>query len=107
MLKLFKMLMQIELSSPLLSLQNPKRAPKSITLIKKSAKSKKIVFKATNKKIKYGKKYKSSMIVKNGKSRYVYIGKKRYLKSTAVKVTNVKYSPLNLPDDIKNLIVNN
>ena len=47
------------------------------------------------------------MIVKNGKSRYVYIGKKRYLKSTAVKVTNVKYSPLNLPDDIKNLIVNN
>mgnify|MGYP001164472284 FL=1 len=84
-----------------------KKGAKIYYAYKKSAKSKKIVFKATNKKIKYGKKYKSSMIVKNGKSRYVYIGKKRYLKSTAVKVTNVKYSPLNLPDDIKNLIVNN
>ncbi len=49
-------------------------------------KSKKFYFKATKKKIKKGKKYKSSMIVKHGKTRYVYIGKKRYVKSSALKI---------------------
>lgn len=58
-------------------------------------------------KIKYGKKYKSSMIVKNGKSRYAYIGKKRYLKTSTIKVVSVKYAPVQLSDDLKNLIVQN
>lgn len=63
--------------------------------------------KSTKKKIKYGKKYKSSMIVKNGKSRYAYIGKKRYLKTSTIKVVSVKYAPVQLSDDLKNLIVQN
>ena len=47
------------------------------------------------------------MIVKNGKNRYVYIGKKRYVKQSAMKIVSAKYTPLNLPDDLKNLIVEN
>lgn len=78
-------------------------SPKS----KKGAKAKKVYFKATKKKIKYGKKYKSSMIVKNGKSGYAYIGKKRYLKTSTIKVVSVKYAPVQLSDDLKNLIVQN
>lgn len=37
------------------------------------------------------------MIVKHGKTRYVYIGKKRYVKSTAVKTVSIKYAPVKLP----------
>lgn len=74
---------------------------------RKSKKSKKIIFKASKKKIKYGKKYKALAVGKYGKTRYVYIGKKRYLKLNSVKMTNIKLSDLNLPDDLKNLIVNN
>ena len=77
------------------------------TEVTTSAKAKKVYFKATKKKIKYGKKYKSSMIVKNGKSRYAYIGKKRYLKTSTIKVVSVKYAPVQLSDDLKNLIVQN
>lgn len=47
------------------------------------------------------------MIVKNGKSRYAYIGKKRYLKTSTIKVVSVKYAPVQLSDDLKNLIVQN
>ena len=84
-----------------------KKGAKIYYAYKKSAKAKKVYFKATKKKIKYGKKYKSSLIVKNGKTRYVYIGKKRYVKQSALKFVSAKYAPLNLPDDLKNLIVEN
>lgn len=84
-----------------------KKGAKIYYAYKKSKKSKKITFAASKKKIKYGKKYKSSMIVKNGKTRYVYIGKKRYVKQSAMKIVSAKYAPLNLPDDLKNLIVEN
>lgn len=83
------------------------RALKYIVVSPKSKKGAKVYFKATKKKIKYGKKYKSSMIVKNGKSRYAYIGKKRYLKTSTIKVVSVKYAPVQLSDDLKNLIVQN
>ena len=84
-----------------------KKGAKIYYAYKKSKKSKKITFAASKKTIKYGKKYKSSMIVKNGKTRYVYIGKKRYVKQSALKIVSAKYAPLNLPDDLKNLIVDN
>lgn len=84
-----------------------KKGAKIYYAYKKSKKAKKITFAASKKKIKYGKKYKSSMIVKNGKTRYVYIGKKRYVKQSAMKIVSAKYTPLNLPDDLKNLIVEN
>lgn len=84
-----------------------KKGAKIYYAYKKSKKAKKITFAACKKKIKYGKKYKSSMIVKNGKTRYVYIGKKRYVKQSAMKIVSAKYTPLNLPDDLKNLIVEN
>ena len=84
-----------------------KKGAKIYYAYKKSKKSKKITFAASKKTIKYGKKYKSSMIVKNGKTRYVYIGKKRYVKQSALKIVSAKYVPLNLPDDLKNLIVEN
>ncbi|MDH5101078.1 hypothetical protein OQI87_08245 [Lactobacillus kefiranofaciens] len=84
-----------------------KKGAKIYYAYKKSKKSKKIYFKATKKKIKKGKKYKTSMIVKHGKTRYVYIGKKRYVKSTAVKTVSVKYAPVKLPADLKNLVVEN
>lgn len=84
-----------------------KKGAKIYYAYKKSKKSKKIAFAASKKTIKYGKKYKSSMIVKNGKTRYVYIGKKRYVKQSALKIVSAKYAPLNLPDDLKNLIVEN
>lgn len=84
-----------------------KKGAKIYYAYKKSKKSKKITFAASKKTIKYGKKYKSSMIVKNGKTRYVYIGKKRYVKQSALKIISAKYAPLNLPDDLKNLIVEN
>ena len=73
-----------------------KKGAKIYYAYKKSKKSKKIYFKATKKKIKKGKKYKTSMIVKHGKTRYVYIGKKRYVKSTAVKTVSIKYAPVKL-----------
>ena len=80
----------------------------------KSRKSKKVYFKASKKKIKHGKKIKAvsvskksyQPIVKVGKKRYVYIGKKRYLNWSSVKAT-VKTTPLQLSDDLKNLIVEN
>ena len=84
-----------------------KKGAKIYYAYKKSKKSKKITFAASKKKIKNGKKYKSSLIVKNGKTRYVYIGKKRYVKQSAMKIVSAKYAPLNLPDDLKNLIVEN
>lgn len=84
-----------------------KKGAKIYYAYKKSKKSKKITFAASKKNIKYGKKYKSSMIVKKGKTRYVYIGKKRYVKQSALKIVSAKYAPLNLPDDLKNLIVEN
>ena len=84
-----------------------KKGAKIYYAYKKSKKSKKITFAASKKTIKYGKKYKSSKIVKNGKTRYVYIGKKRYVKLSALKIVSVKHAPLNLPDDLKNLIVEN
>lgn len=84
-----------------------KKGAKIYYAYKKSKKSKKITFAASKKTIKYGKKYKSSMIVKTGKTRYVYIGKKRYVKKSALKFVSAKYAPLNLPDDLKNLIVEN
>ena len=84
-----------------------KKGAKIYYAYKKSKKSKKITFAASKKKIKNGKKYKSSLIVKNGKTRYVYIGKKRYVKQSALKFVSAKYAPLNLPDDLKNLIVEN
>ena len=84
-----------------------KKGAKIYYAYKKSKKSKKITFAASKKTIKYGKKYKSSMIVKTGKTRYVYIGKKRYVKKSALKIVSAKYAPLNLPDDLKNLIVEN
>jgi hypothetical protein len=84
-----------------------KKGAKIYYAYKKSKKSKKITFAASKKTIKYGKKYKSSMIVKKGKTRYVYIGKKRYVKKSALKIVSAKYAPLNLPDDLKNLIVEN
>lgn len=84
-----------------------KKGAKIYYAYKKSKKSKKITFAASKKTIKYGKKYKSSMIVKNGKTRYVYIGKKGYVKQSALKIVSAKYAPLNLPDDLKNLIVEN
>lgn len=84
-----------------------KKGAKIYYAYKKSKKSKKITFAASKKTIKYGKKYKSSMIVKKGKTRYVYIGKKRYVKQSALKIVSAKYAPLNLPNDLKNLIVKN
>lgn len=84
-----------------------KKGAKIYYAYKKSKKSKKITFAASKKTIKYGKKYKSSMIVKKGKTGYVYIGKKRYVKQSALKIVSAKYAPLNLPDDLKNLIVEN
>lgn len=84
-----------------------KKGAKIYYAYKKSKKSKKITFAASKKTIKYGKKYKSSLIVKTGKTRYVYIGKKRYVKQSALKIVSVKHAPLNLPDDLKNLIVEN
>lgn len=84
-----------------------KKGAKIYYAYKKSKKSKKITFAASKKTIKYGKKYKSSMIVKKGKTRYVYIGKKRYVKQSALKIVSAKYAPLNLPDDLKNLIFEN
>lgn len=84
-----------------------KKGAKIYYAYKKTRKSKKVYFKATKKKIKKGKKYKSSMIVKHGKTRYVYIGKKRYVKSSALKVVSAKYAPVKLSDDLKSLIVEN
>lgn len=84
-----------------------KKGAKIYYAYKKSKKSKKITFAASKKTIKYGKKYKSSMIVKKGKTRYFYIGKKRYVKQSALKIVSAKHAPLNLPDDLKNLIVEN
>lgn len=81
-----------------------KKGAKIYYAYKKTRKSKKVYFKATKKKIKKGKKYKSSMIVKHGKTRYVYIGKKRYVKSRMV---SAKYAPVKLSDDLKSLIVEN
>lgn len=75
----------------------------------KNKKKSKIFFKATKKKIKFGKKIKAvgkKPIVKYGKVKYIYVGKKRYLKVSDVKLT-AKLNPLNLPDDLKNLIVQN
>ena len=80
---------------------------RSLQYVTVTPKSKKITFAASKKTIKYGKKYKSSLIVKNGKTRYVYIGKKRYVKQSAMKIVSAKYAPLNLPDDLKNLVVEN
>lgn len=74
---------------------------------RKSRRSKKIVFKASHKTIKYGKKFKALAAGKYGKTSYVYIGKKRYVKLNSVKMTDVQLTDLNLPDDLKNLIVNN
>lgn len=84
-----------------------KKGAKIYYAYKKTRKSKKVYFKATKKKIKHGKKFKTSMIVKNGKTRYVYIGKKRYVKQSAMKITSAKYAPVQLSDDLKNLIVEN
>lgn len=84
-----------------------KKGAKIYYAYKKSKKSKKIYFKASKKKIKYGKKYKTSSIVKHGKTKYVYIGKKRYIKQSAVKISSVKYEDVNLSDDLKALIVEN
>lgn len=84
-----------------------KKGSKIYYAYRKSRKSKKIIFKASKKSIKYGNKYKALSVGKFGKTRYVYIGKKRYLKLNSVKMTDVKLSDLNLPSDIKNLIVNN
>lgn len=84
-----------------------KKGAKIYYVYKKTRKSKKVYFKATKKKIKKGKKYKSSMIVKHGKTRYVYIGKKRYVKSSALKMVSAKYAPVKLSDDLKSLIVEN
>lgn len=84
-----------------------KKGAKIYYAYKKTRKSKKVYFKATKKKIKKGKKYKSSMIVKHGKTRYVYIGKKRYVKSSALKMVSAKYAPVKLSDDLKSLIVEN
>lgn len=84
-----------------------KKGAKIYHAYRKSKKSKKVYFKASKKKIKYGKKYKSSMIVKNGKTKYVYIGKKRYVKSSAVKIVSAKYAAVNLPADLKSLVTEN
>lgn len=84
-----------------------KKGAKIYYAYKKTKKSKKIYFKASKKKIKKGKKLKSSMIVKHGKTRYVYIGKKRYVKQSAVKLVSAKYAPVKLSDDLKSLIVEN
>src|SRR5699024_5396883 len=84
-----------------------KKGAKIYYAYKKTKKSKKIYFKASKKKIKKGKKFKSSMIVKHGKTRYVYIGKKRYVKQSAVKLVSAKYAPVKLSDDLKSLIVEN
>lgn len=84
-----------------------KKGAKVYYAYRKSAKSKKIVFKASKLKIKYGKKYKAKNTYKNGKTLYVYIGKKRYIKSANVKPVDIKYEPLNLPDNVKDLIANN
>ncbi|NRO87322.1 hypothetical protein [Lactobacillus helveticus] len=84
-----------------------KKGAKVYYAYKKTRKSKKVYFKATKKKIKKGKKYKSSMIVKHGKTRYVYIGKKRYVKSSALKMVSAKYAPVKLSDDLNSLIVEN
>lgn len=84
-----------------------KKGAKIYYAYKKTRKSKKVYFKATKKKIKKGKKYKSSMIVKHGKTRYVYIGKKRYVKSSALKMVSAKYAPVKLSDDLNSLIVEN
>lgn len=84
-----------------------KKGAKIYYAYKKTKKSKKVYFKATKKKIKHGKKFKTSMIVKNGKTKYIYIGKKRYVKQSAMKITSAKYAAVKLPDDLKNLIVEN
>ncbi|MPW13704.1 hypothetical protein [Lactobacillus helveticus] len=84
-----------------------KKGAKIYYAYKKTRKSKKVYFKATKKKIKKGKKYKSSMIVKHGKTRYVYIGKKRYVKLSALKKVSAKYAPVKLSEDLKSLIVEN
>lgn len=84
-----------------------KKGAKIYYAYKKTKKSKKIYFKASKKKIEKGKKFKSSMIVKHGKTRYVYIGKKRYVKQSAVKLVSAKYAPVKLSDDLKSLIVEN
>lgn len=83
-----------------------------IVVTPKSKKGAKIYYaykktRKSKKKIKHGKKFKTSMIVKNGKTRYVYIGKKRYVKQSAMKITSAKYAPVQLSDDLKNLIVEN
>lgn len=84
-----------------------KKGAKIYYAYKKTKKSKKIYFKATKKKIKKGKKYKTSMIVKHGKTKYAYIGKKRYVKYSAMKVVSAKYNQVKLPDDLKNLVIEN
>lgn len=85
-----------------------KKGAKIYYAYKKTKKSKKIYFfKASKKKIKKGKKFKSSMIVKHGKTRYVYIGKKRYVKLSAVKLVSAKYAPVKLSDELKNLLEEN
>lgn len=84
-----------------------KKGAKIYYAYKKTKKSKKVFFKASKKTIKKGKKFKSNMIVKNGKTRYIYIGKKRYVKQSAMKITSAKYAPVKLSDDLKNLIVEN
>lgn len=84
-----------------------KKGAKIYYAYKKTKKSKKIYFKASKKKIEKGKKFKSSMIVKHGKTRYVYIGKKRYVKQSAVKLVSAKYAPVKLSDELKNLLEEN
>ena len=84
-----------------------KKGAKIYYAYKKTKKSKKIYFKASKKKIKKGKKFKSSMIVKHGKTRYVYIGKKRYVKQSDVKLVSAKYAPVKLSDELKNLLEEN
>lgn len=72
-----------------------KKGAKIYYAYKKTRKSKKIYFAASKKKIKHG------------KTRYVYIGKKRYVRSSAVKIVSAKYAPLKLSADLKSLIVEN
>ena len=84
-----------------------KKGAKIYYAYKKSAKAKK--------KIKYGKKLKAvspsekvyQPIVKVGKKKYVYIGKKRYLNWSNVKIVSAKYTSLQLSDELKDMLVEN
>ena len=92
-----------------------KKGAKIYYAYKKSAKAKKVYFKTTKKKIKYGKKLKAvspsekvyQPIVKVGKKKYVYIGKKRYLNWSNVKIVSAKYTSLQLSDELKDMLVEN